>query len=346
LATPLIYAASGELVSERAGVLNVGLEGMMLMGAFFGYFVAWKTGSTLLGVAAAMAAGGSLAAAMAVLSIQFRANQIVVGVGIWIFGIGLTSYLFEQSFPGGSATVIGTPSPVTIPLLDNIPVLGHALFDQSLFVYGAFVAPVLAWFFLYRTRLGLEVRAAGERPAALDTAGISVSGVRWIATLIAGTMAGLGGAYLSIGQLGLFGEQMTAGRGFLAITAVIFGRWTPGGTFLACLLFGSADALQLRLQSEPAVPGQVWLVIALIAAATAVVVVRRGVSRGRSTTLVVSSSIAGLSLVVFVVAPRIAVPNEVWIAFPYLVTLFALAGIVGKADAPRAWAVPYDRRTI
>jgi simple sugar transport system permease protein len=346
LATPLLYAASGELISERAGILNVGLEGMMLMGAYFGYFVTWKTGSVPLGVVAAMAAGGTLAAAMAVLSIQARANQIVVGVGIWIFGIGLTGYLFEQAFPGGSAVVLATNGNAPIPLLRHIPVLGRALFDQNPFVYGALAALPVAWLLLYRTRFGLEVRAAGEEPAALDTAGISVSRVRWLATLAAGIMAGLGGASLSLGQLGLFGEQMTAGRGFLAITAVIFGRWEPRGTFLACLLFGSADALELRLQAEPAVPRQVWLVIGLIVLAVTIVWSRRDSQRARRSTLVTGGIIGGLFLLAFGLGPRVTAPSEVWLAFPYVVTLFALAGVVGRTDAPKAWTVPYDRTTI
>jgi simple sugar transport system permease protein len=346
LSTPLLYAASGELVAERAGILNVGLEGMMLMGAFFGYLVTWKTGSVVLGVLASVAAGGALAAAMAGLSIHARANQIVVGVGIWIFGIGLTGYLFEQIFPGGSAVELATNGSSPIPLLSHVPVLGRALFDQSAFVYGAFVALPLAWFVLYRTRFGLEVRAAGEMPAALDTAGINVSRVRWIATLVAGAMAGLGGASLSLGQLGLFGEQMTAGRGFLAITAVIFGRWQPRGAFLACLLFGSADALELRLQAEPTVPRQVWLVIALVILAITVLSARGGGWRDRRAGQLTGWALAGLFLLAFALSPKVTAPSELWLAFPYIVTLFALAGVVGKAQAPRAWTVPYDRTTI
>jgi simple sugar transport system permease protein len=347
LSTPLIYAAMGELIAERSGILNVGLEGMMLGGAFFGYLVAWKSGSIPLGVVAAMGAGGALAALMAILSIQARANQIVVGVGIWIFGIGLTGYLLGLIFPGGSASEINTPGRVAIPLLSHIPLLGRVLFNQSAFVYGAFLTFPLAWVLLYRTRFGLAVRAAGELPAAVDTSGMSVWVVRWAATLIAGVMAGLGGAFLSLGDLGLFGRQMTAGRGFLAIAAVIFGRWEPRGAFLACLLFGSADALELRLQAEPTVPRQVWLVVALVALAYLIAVLRRGRSEHNR---LVHLSIGGAACVAFLTlfgaAPQVSAPNQVWLALPYVLTLFALAGVVGRADAPSAWAVPYDRRAI
>ena len=262
LSTPLILASSGELLAERTGVLNIGLEGFMLAGAFFGFLGTYLSGSFLVGVVFAIVAGVIFAAAMAFLSIRLNADQIVVGIGINILALGLTSFVFREVF-SGPQVLLERPAPWRWPLLSDIPGVGEALFAQPGWVYVAGVVVLAVWFVLQRTTWGLSMRATGELPEAADTAGSSVFRNRWIATLVAGGLAGAGGSFLSI-ELGVFIEGMTNGRGYLALAAVIFGRWRAPGVLLACLLFGGADAMQLRLQAEATVPVEVWLVLALL----------------------------------------------------------------------------------
>jgi simple sugar transport system permease protein len=344
LATPLIYAAAGELVSQRAGVINVGLEGMMLTGAFFSYLVSWETGSFALGLLAGLIAGAAAGAIMAGLAVSLRADQVIVGVGLNILAFGVTAYLVAEVFPAGEVPVLELPNPLKIPLLSDIPVIGKAVFHQTLLVYGAFLAVGVVWILLFRTRFGLNVRACGEQPAAVDTAGVSVDSIRWAGVLIAGAGAGVGGAFLAIDELGLFKEGMTAGRGFLAFAAVIFGAWRPIGVLAACLVFGAADALQLRLQAEATVPRAVWLFAGLAAAAYVIYAARpRGRKRHRLRRLVLGSVTCGAMLVLFSVEPDWSFPSQVWLALPYVLTLLALGGFVGWARAPRAWGIAYDR---
>ncbi len=269
LTTPILIAAVGEGISERAGVLNIGLEGMVLAGAFFAFWMAEAVHSFWPGVLMGALAGAGLAVIMAVLSINARANQVVVGVGIWILGQGLTSFLFRQEFGQQQQIVLPLPRNLAIPGLSAIPGVGKALFDQIPLVYFAYLLVPVMWFVLYRTTWGLRIRSAGDLPDAAAVAGWNVRWIRWAATLVAGLLAGVSGAFLSISQVGTFLPGMSNGRGFLAIAAVIFGAWRPLGILVACLVFGFGDALQLRLQGLPAVPWAVWFVLALVIAAFA-----------------------------------------------------------------------------
>ena len=344
LASPLIFAASGEMVAERAGILNIGLEGMMLVGAFAGYWATLVTGNPWLGVLAGLGEGLLLAALMAVLSVQLRSDQIVVGVGLNILALGVTNFAFRQ-FLGGNQALIRRFSPLSLPVLSNIPVVGDALFRQIPLVDLAFVAALLAWFVLYRTRLGLSLRAAGELPAAADTAGSSVSALRWVGTLVAGALAGVGGSFLSI-SLGIFVQGMTGGRGFLAIAAVIFGRWRPLGTVLACLLFGGVDALQLSLQGRPAVPREVWLVmlVPLIIVAMRMSSWRTASRQSRRMLVFALVAIAGLALFLF--PPSVSLPSQLWTTAPYVLSLLVLAGAIGRHGMPSALSIPYRRDRV
>jgi simple sugar transport system permease protein len=343
LATPLMFASTGELISERAGVLNVGLEGMLLAGAFFAYLGSYLTGSLLLGVLLGLTAGVAVAILMAVLSIRARADQIVVGVGLNILALGVTTFLFREVFAGQAEVHLPRPGPLAVPLLSDIPVVGGAFFRQAGFVYVAFALLAGAWFVLYRTSWGLAIRAAGEVPAAADTAGVSVARIRWIGTLVAGALAGVGGAFLSVGQLGLFIEGMSAGRGFLALAAVIFGGWRPLGVLAACLVFGAADALQLRLQAYATIPRQVWLAVAIVAVGYVAAEFRPGGVRPSWTAPAVAGAVAVAGSLLFVTAPRIDFPSQLWLTMPYVLALLALAGLVRRVRMPTALAIPYRR---
>jgi simple sugar transport system permease protein len=247
LGMPLMLAAMGELVSERAGVLNLSLEGFMLTGAFFGALGAWWTGEPWLGVVAAVAAVLPLALAQAWLSVDLRANQLVVGIGFNILALGATTLLYRLIFGALSNESIPGMSAVQLGPLAEIPVIGPMLFAQTPLLYlGLALIAALAWL-LARTSLGLAIRAAGDNPRATDVAGVDVRRVRYLGVLIAGTMAALGGSFLSLADVNTFTEGMTKGAGYLALAAVIFGAWRPGRAMAACLLFGAAAALQFQL---------------------------------------------------------------------------------------------------
>ena len=343
LATPLIFAGAGELISERAGVINIGLEGFMLAGAFFSFLIHWATGSLYLGVLGGIGAGAAFAAIMALLSVQAKADQIVVGVGINVLAAGITTFVFREIFADKPQVILTQMRPWAVPGLSHIPFVGEVLFRQIPLVYLAYVFLPLCWWLLYRTTWGLALRSAGEVPAAADTAGLRVERIRWTATLIAGASAGLGGAILS-GQIGQFVENMSAGRGFIALAAVVFGAWRPYGVLVACVIFGGADALQLRLQSYPALPRQVWALIAVLAVVYAVyVLVRKAGSRSRVPGVAVALVVVGISLYLFAVPPKVSLPSQLWLAVPYLAAILALAGVVGRSRAPSALSLPYVR---
>jgi ABC-type uncharacterized transport system permease subunit len=247
LATPLILAATGEMVSERAGVLNLSLEGMMLVGAFAGALGAHRTGSPLGGLAFGVMAALLMAVVQAVLSVRLRANQLVVGIGFNILALGSTTFLYREIFGALSREVIPSFKVWAVPGLARLPVLGPALFQQTGLVYAALGLVVLTWWMVGRTELGLAVRAVGENPRAADQAGVDVARVRFIAVLYAGACAGLAGVFLSVASISTFTEGMTNGAGYLAVTAVILGGWKSWGVLGACLLFGAATALQFLL---------------------------------------------------------------------------------------------------
>ncbi|MFL6215144.1 MAG: ABC transporter permease [Blastocatellia bacterium] len=260
LATPLILAALGGMYSERSGVINIALEGIMLAGAFTAAAVTVFTHNPWVGMFAAMIAGLLVAAIHAVASIQFRANQVVVGTAINILFIGVPALvsgaLFESTGSTPQLPREQTLPDWNIPLLERIPVLSQLLSGHKPIVYIALLAVPVSYYVLFRTRFGLRLRAVGENPEAADTAGVSVARMRYAGVLLSGVLAGLGGAYLSIGQNSLFTRNMTAGRGFIALAALIFGKWHPVGAFLACLLFGLADAIAIRMQGVVNIPVQ------------------------------------------------------------------------------------------
>jgi general nucleoside transport system permease protein len=294
-ATPLTFAAIGGIFCERSGVVNIALEGMMLAGAFFGILAAQKTGSWELGLLAAMGAGAGLALIHAVFSIHLRADQIVSGTAINFLALGVTGYFFVDVY-GQAGTPEDIPRVPDIDLpLEKIPtgigdflddVLGHL----NLMIWLSFLLLVVAYVVLFKTPIGLRIRAVGEHPRAADTVGISVYSIRYAAVIISGILAALGGAYLSIGFLGSFNENMTAGRGFIALAAVIFGAWRPFGAFAAALLFGFSSALAQRLPEY-------------------------------------SGSAATL-----------------FQALPYVLTLIAVAGVIGRSIPPAASGRPYIKQ--
>ena len=248
LAVPLLLAALGELIVEKAGVINVGIEGMMLAGALAGFAAAHATHSPWLGAGAALAAGIALALLLAALSIGMGADQVVVGTAINILSLGLTGVFFRALF-GGPGVLAAPFSLLSIPVLHRLPLVGPAFFDQNALGYLAWALVPCCAVYLRHTRPGLRLRAVGEYPTAADGAGVRVPLVRTGAVLWGGALAGLAGAYLSIGYTNGFTENMSAGRGFIALAVVILGRWTPGGVALAALLFGLADALHYQLLS-------------------------------------------------------------------------------------------------
>ncbi len=250
IATPLVFTALGGILSERAGVFAVGLEGMMLAGAFAGVITAFLSGSMLAGIAASVLGGAAMAALAAVATTRFRAEQMVTGLAVNILAVGLTSFLLRGLLGHGEAPTIRV-SPLAampVPGLASLPVLGPVLFSQPVLTYVALAAAVAIYVFLVRTRPGLTLRAVGENPAAAFAGGADPLRVRMLAVTCGGALAGVGGAVLSLQQVGTFTDAMTNGRGYLALAAIIVGRWMPFGTLLACLLFGAADALQLRVQ--------------------------------------------------------------------------------------------------
>ncbi len=244
--TALLYACLGELITERAGVLNLGIEGIMLMGALSGAGICIATGSPWLGAAAALIAGALMAAIHATLTVGLRANQVVSGLALTIFGTGLSAFLGRN--------IVGVPPPasfgrVEIPVLADVPVLGRILFQQSLLVYVSFILVAVMWWYIYRTRAGLRLRAIGERPEAADAMGINVSRLRAVYVIIGGALAGLGGAAISLGTNPGWTEGMTAGRGWIAVALVIFAAWNPLRAAAGAYLFGGVEAGQFRLQT-------------------------------------------------------------------------------------------------
>ncbi|AFY35843.1 ABC transporter permease [Calothrix sp. PCC 7507] len=249
LAIPLGFAALGGLYSERSGVLNIALEGMLLTGAFASASATFYTGNVWIGILAALIAGGLVGLLHAFLCITLRVDQLVSGLAINLVAAGLTSFLSRLVFTGASTQQLPGITAIIIPGLAKIPLIGPLLFQQDILVYLLFTLVAFSIYFLFHSSFGLTLRAVGEAPKAADTAGISVKLVRYLAVVMSGCLASLGGAYLTLVQVKFFAEGMTAGKGFIAIAALIFGRWHPLGSALACLLFGATEALQLRIQA-------------------------------------------------------------------------------------------------
>ncbi|KPU45263.1 L-arabinose transporter permease protein [Oxobacter pfennigii] len=289
-ATPLIYAALGGTFSESSGVTNIGLEGIMITGAFTSVAVSHYTGSPWLGVLGAAASGMLIAGLHAFLSIRYKADQVISGVAINLLSGSLTAFLINVIWgqPGQSNPVNGIASFPTF--LDNIPFIGNITKGITPFVYIALIFVYISHFVLFKTPFGLRVRAVGEHPRAADTVGINVYKIRYICVILSGLLAGIGGASLSVGMVNGYRDGMTAGRGFIALAAMIFGKWKPVGAMMACFLFGFTDAVQVFLQT--------W---------------------------------------------GVKIDTSLLVMTPYIVTILALAGFIGKSTAPAADGVPYDK---
>ncbi|MEL7243516.1 MAG: ABC transporter permease [Cyanobacteria bacterium J06573_2] len=248
LTIPLTFAALGGMYSERAGILNIALEGMLLTGAFVSAATTFYTNNPWIGILSAVIAGGIVGLLHAFLCNTLRVNQLVSGLAINLVASGLTSFLARLVFDGNSAQKLAGIQTIRIPILSSIPVIG-ILFQQNIFVYLLLSLIIFSTYFIFHTNPGLTLRAVGEYPQAVETVGISVLKVRYLAVIISGCLASLGGAYLSLVQVRYFAEGMTAGKGFIAIAALIFGKWHPIGVSLTSLLFGATEALQLRIQA-------------------------------------------------------------------------------------------------
>jgi general nucleoside transport system permease protein len=295
-ATPLAFAAMGGIFCERSGVINIGLEGMMLAGAFFGIVVAAETGQWELGILGAMGAGGALALIHAFFCIHLRADQIISGFAINFLALGLTGYLFRSVYGTRGTPELPERIPdVNLGFIQDVPYVGNIFGQLNLMIWLMLLTVLLSWIVLFKTPLGLRIRSVGEHPRAADTLGISVFKIRYSAVIVSGLLAGLGGAYLSFGFGGTFNENMTAGRGYIALAAVIFGNWRPFGAFGACLLFGFSSALALRLQGSPLLP----------------------------------SDLASANLLQ---------------TLPYVLTLVALVGVIGRSRGPAAAGRPYVKQ--
>ena len=292
-ATPLTFAAIGGMLSERSGVVNIALEGMMLTGAFFGILGADKTGSWVLGVLIAMAAGGVLALIHAFFAIHLRADQIVSGTALNFLALGITGYFYIDIY-GTNGTPGNVPAipDVTIPWLKDVSFIGPAIGSLNLMIWISFLVIILSYIVMFKTPIGLRIRSVGEHPRAADTVGISVYATRYGAVVLSGMLAAMGGAYLSVGFTNSFGENMTAGRGFIGLAALIFGNWRPFGAFGAALLFGFSSALAQRLGSVSS-----W----------------------------------GSYAVLFQ-------------SLPYVLTLIAVAGVIGRSIPPAAVGRPYRKQ--
>jgi ABC-type uncharacterized transport system permease subunit len=290
LSVPLVFGALGGVISERVGVVNVAIEGQLLAGAFVSAVVASVTGQPFIGLAAAAVAGMLVSFVLAAFSIKYFVDQVIVGVVLNVLVTGLTSFLFSQVL-NENPTVLNSPTrfqPIDIPLLSQIPIIGPVLFRQTIIVYLLYIAVAVVYFGVFKTKWGLRLRAVGEHPQAADTVGINVPRTRFWNVSLAGAIVGLGGAYFTLGAVGAFNKEMTSGMGYIALAAVIFGRWDPILATLAALLFGFATNLQYTLSA--------------------------------------------------IGSP---VPSEFMLMLPYVVTIVAVAGLVGRVRPPAASGKPY-----
>ncbi len=246
LATPYLYAAIGETLSQRSGVLNLGVEGQMLMGAFAAFYVTFRSGSPLLGLLAAIVVGALMGLAMSFVTINLHAKQGISGIGFYLFGLGMSDLLFQEML--GTVETVSGFSSIHIPVLSDMWAVGEILFSQNVLVYVAFALVPISWFVLNKTTLGLQIRAVGENPEAADSLGVSVSRVRYFTVTLGGALSGMAGASLSIALLNVFQQNMTSGQGFIAVALVYFGGWRPWGVMLGSLVFSMVNSLQLWVQ--------------------------------------------------------------------------------------------------
>lgn len=292
LATPLVFGALCGVLCERAGVVNVSIEGQFLAAAFAAAIVGSITQSVPAAILAAVVAGLAMAALLALFSINYLVNQVVLGVVLNLLAVGVTGFLFDQLVQPASSTYNNAPvlETIAIPGLSSIPFFGRVLFDQNVLAYLAIIAVLVVWVLLYRTTWGLRVRSVGEHPQAADTVGISVRGVRWSAVLAGGVLAGLGGSFFTLASTGQFTKEFTVGNGFIALAALIMGRWRPVLATIMCLFFGFVTqmASQLQTLSTP-------------------------------------------------------MPSQLLLVLPYIATIIAVAGLVGRVRPPAADGIPYEK---
>lgn len=288
LATPYLFAAIGETFSQRSGVLNLGVEGQMLLGAFAAFYVAITTGNLWLALLVALIVGALMGLAMAFVTVNLHAQQGISGIGFYLFGLGLSDLLFQKML-GTVETVNGFPK-VHIPVLSDIPGIGEIFFSQNVLVYFAFALVPVAWFVLNKTTLGLKIRAVGENPDAADSLGVSVARVRYFTIILGGTLSGMAGASLSIALLNVFQQNMTSGLGFIAVALVYFGAWSPWGVMAGSLLFSLVNSLQLWIQVK-----------------------------------------------------GVAIPSEIAVMMPYILTILVLVVTVKRVRAPSALTKPFER---
>jgi simple sugar transport system permease protein len=246
LATPYLYATIGEAFSQRSGVLNLGLDGQMLLGAFAAFYVTINTGNLWLGLLAAVVVGALMGLSMAFVSVTLQAEQGISGIGFYLFGLGMSDLLFQKTL--GTVETVSGFAPIHIPFLSDIPILGRVFFSHNLMVYMAYLLVPIGWFILNKTTIGLKIRAVGENPGAADALGVSVSKVRYLTVTMGGVLSGVAGASLSIALLNVFQQNLTSGLGFIAVALVYFGGWRPIGVLAGSLLFSMINALQLWVQ--------------------------------------------------------------------------------------------------
>jgi simple sugar transport system permease protein len=246
LATPYLYASIGETIAQTSGVYNLGVDGIMLMGAFTGFYVGMKTGNLWLGLLAAAITGFLMGLLMAFISVTLKAEQGISGIGLQLFGLGLSTLLFKMTM-GGVESIAGFP-PVKIPFLGDLPFLGEAFFNHNILVYGGFLLVPIASFVLNKTTFGLQIKAVGQNPQAADSLGVNVARIRYTTVCLGGVLSGIAGATLSIALINLFQENMTNGMGFIAVALVYFGSWKPGGVLVGSLIFSFVNAFQVWLQ--------------------------------------------------------------------------------------------------
>ena len=249
LAVPLMYGGIGEIIAEKSGILNIGMEGVMLSGAFFSFAGAWFSKSLMVGLLCGILGGLAVSLLHGLLSITLIQNQSVSGLAINMLMLGVTSFLYKLMSNGQSYQQLETFQSIALPGLSSIPLIGPAFFNCDILTYILYIFLILTWLFYKKTNLGLSFAAVGEHPRAAESAGIHVNQYRWIVMIFNGVLGGIGGAYLVLVQLGVFTENMISGRGYIALATVILGRYTPFGMFGAALLFGAANALQIRLQT-------------------------------------------------------------------------------------------------
>ena len=269
LATPFLFAALGEAIGQRSGVLNLGVEGVMLIGAFTAYFIKLETGSSILAIGGALLAGAFMGLVYAFMTVVMHAEQGISGIGIFLFGLGFTDLLFQKQV--GTPQGVDKLSKVEIPLLSDIPWVGEIFFQHNVLVYLAFLLVPAAWFLINKTTFGLNIRAVGETPEAADTLGVSVNRIRFQTILIGNMMAGLAGAALAL-EVAIFQQNLTAGQGFIAIALVYFGAWRPGGVMAGALLFGIVSAIVVRLKTLGIVEGASSSLLATAPAVLTIVV--------------------------------------------------------------------------